>query len=174
MPRARQQRRRDTLMPHFPALWLIQMGRGPCLRGLKHGCAYFSGGERSDGNAGKAAGTIRWQWGTAAGTVGGSTLRRSQRHISTAFACRYIDGQWRNHESGITVEATVIGWRLPPRVGATRRDLKATLNTPCLNTAWRAAICPKCDGNCRRLRFGTPTERSASGSAAVPYSVVHG
>jgi hypothetical protein len=29
------------------------------------------------------------------------------------FACRYIDGRWRNHESGSTVEATVIGWRLP-------------------------------------------------------------
>ena len=29
------------------------------------------------------------------------------------FAYRYIDGQWRNHESGIAVEATVIGWRLP-------------------------------------------------------------
>src|SRR6266699_807302 len=28
------------------------------------------------------------------------------------FACRYIDGQWRNHESGSTVEATVVGWRL--------------------------------------------------------------
>jgi hypothetical protein len=29
------------------------------------------------------------------------------------FACRMVEGQWRNHESGITVEATVIGWRLP-------------------------------------------------------------
>jgi hypothetical protein len=29
------------------------------------------------------------------------------------FACRFIDGQWRNHESGGAVEATVIGWRLP-------------------------------------------------------------
>jgi hypothetical protein len=29
------------------------------------------------------------------------------------FACRFIDGRWRNHESGITVEATVIAWRLP-------------------------------------------------------------
>jgi hypothetical protein len=28
------------------------------------------------------------------------------------FACRYIDGEWRNHESGSTVEATVVGWRL--------------------------------------------------------------
>src|SRR5213078_3588054 len=27
------------------------------------------------------------------------------------FACRYIDGQWRNHESGSTVEATVVRWR---------------------------------------------------------------
>jgi hypothetical protein len=29
------------------------------------------------------------------------------------FACRMVEGEWRNHESGITVEATVIGWRLP-------------------------------------------------------------
>jgi hypothetical protein len=29
------------------------------------------------------------------------------------FSCRFIDGQWRNHESGGAVEATVVGWRLP-------------------------------------------------------------
>jgi hypothetical protein len=29
------------------------------------------------------------------------------------FACRFIDGHWLNDESGNTVEATVIGWRLP-------------------------------------------------------------
>jgi hypothetical protein len=28
------------------------------------------------------------------------------------FACRFINGAWRNHESGGTVEATVVGWRL--------------------------------------------------------------
>jgi len=28
------------------------------------------------------------------------------------FACRFIDGAWRNHESGGAVEATVVGWRL--------------------------------------------------------------
>jgi hypothetical protein len=28
------------------------------------------------------------------------------------FACRFVDGEWRNHESGSTVEATVVGWRL--------------------------------------------------------------
>jgi hypothetical protein len=27
------------------------------------------------------------------------------------FACRFVDGAWRNHESGGTVEATVVGWR---------------------------------------------------------------
>jgi len=27
------------------------------------------------------------------------------------FACRFIDGVWRNHESGGALEATVIGWR---------------------------------------------------------------
>ena len=29
------------------------------------------------------------------------------------FACRFVDGQWRNDKSGDTVEAAVIGWRLP-------------------------------------------------------------
>jgi hypothetical protein len=28
------------------------------------------------------------------------------------FACRFVDGEWRNNESGSTVEATVVGWRL--------------------------------------------------------------
>jgi hypothetical protein len=29
------------------------------------------------------------------------------------FACRWVDGAWLNNESGGTVEATVVGWRLP-------------------------------------------------------------
>jgi hypothetical protein len=29
------------------------------------------------------------------------------------FPCRMVDGEWRNAESGSTVEATVVGWRLP-------------------------------------------------------------
>jgi hypothetical protein len=29
------------------------------------------------------------------------------------FPCRWVDGEWRNEESGSTVEATVVGWRLP-------------------------------------------------------------
>ena len=29
------------------------------------------------------------------------------------FACRFVDGEWRNNESGGAVEATVVGWRLP-------------------------------------------------------------
>jgi hypothetical protein len=28
------------------------------------------------------------------------------------FACRFVDGAWRNQESGSAVEATVVGWRL--------------------------------------------------------------
>jgi hypothetical protein len=31
------------------------------------------------------------------------------------FACRFVDGEWRNHESGGAVEATVVGWRLNRR-----------------------------------------------------------
>jgi hypothetical protein len=29
------------------------------------------------------------------------------------FACRWVDGQWRNEKTGGAVEATVVGWRLP-------------------------------------------------------------
>jgi hypothetical protein len=29
------------------------------------------------------------------------------------LACHWIDGEWRNSESGGTVQATVVGWRLP-------------------------------------------------------------
>jgi hypothetical protein len=29
------------------------------------------------------------------------------------FACRFVDGEWRNLDSGSIVEATVVGWRLP-------------------------------------------------------------
>ena len=29
------------------------------------------------------------------------------------FACRLVEGRWRNHKSGGPVEATVIGWRMP-------------------------------------------------------------
>src|ERR1700744_6027181 len=28
------------------------------------------------------------------------------------FPCRYVDGAWQNHESGSTVEATGVGWRM--------------------------------------------------------------
>ena len=31
------------------------------------------------------------------------------------FACRWIDGSWRNSESGLMVQAQVVGWRLPRR-----------------------------------------------------------
>jgi hypothetical protein len=29
------------------------------------------------------------------------------------FACRFVDGEWRNSDSGGPLEATVVGWRLP-------------------------------------------------------------
>src|ERR1700682_6181180 len=29
------------------------------------------------------------------------------------FACRWVDGEWRNNESGGPVEAPVVGWGLP-------------------------------------------------------------
>ncbi|HEY3678244.1 MAG TPA: hypothetical protein VGL45_05955 [Bradyrhizobium sp.] len=30
------------------------------------------------------------------------------------FACHYVAGEWRNLESGSALEATVVGWRMPP------------------------------------------------------------
>lgn len=30
------------------------------------------------------------------------------------FPCHYLEGKWHNHESGGMVEATVVGWRVPP------------------------------------------------------------
>ena len=67
------------------------------------------------------------------------------------FACRWIDGQWRNDRTGGMVEATVVGWRLPrvrsenaARQGLTRRAL-------CQNATRTRVI----------LTFGTPVERIA-------------
>jgi hypothetical protein len=31
------------------------------------------------------------------------------------FACSFSNGAWRNQESGATLEATVVGWRLVRR-----------------------------------------------------------
>jgi hypothetical protein len=33
------------------------------------------------------------------------------------FACFWVNGEWRNSESGGTVRATVVGWRLPRAEG---------------------------------------------------------
>ena len=56
------------------------------------------------------------------------------------FACRWIDGQWRNDRTGGMVEATVVGWRLP-RV----THLKMPQTEP---DAPR--IVSECDGDARR------------------------
>ncbi len=46
------------------------------------------------------------------------------------FACSYVDGKWRNDESGGTVvEATVVGWRLP------RTSRNSVRRAPAGNTA---------------------------------------
>lgn len=29
------------------------------------------------------------------------------------FPCRFIDGAWQNADSGVAVDAAVVGWRLP-------------------------------------------------------------
>jgi hypothetical protein len=33
------------------------------------------------------------------------------------FACRFSNGAWHNHESGATLEATVVAWRIARRRG---------------------------------------------------------
>jgi hypothetical protein len=37
------------------------------------------------------------------------------------FTCHYLNGKWRNHESGGPLEAMVVAWRVP----ANRRSLAA-------------------------------------------------
>jgi hypothetical protein len=39
------------------------------------------------------------------------------------FPCHYVDGRWHNHESGGTVEATVVGWRLPRHQSMIRKSV---------------------------------------------------
>ena len=71
------------------------------------------------------------------------------------FACRFIDGEWRNNESGGTVEATVVGWRLP---AAHRR-----FGSPILSRS--APLCQNATASERILSFGTRAERIAPESA---------
>jgi hypothetical protein len=37
------------------------------------------------------------------------------------FTCHYVNGKWRNHESGGTLEAMVVAWRLPATANTNRR-----------------------------------------------------
>ena len=65
------------------------------------------------------------------------------------FACRWIDGHWRNDRTGGTVEATVIGWRLP-RV---QRDVELRRQTG-------RALCQNATRRARSLTFGTRRNKS--------------
>ena len=68
---------------------------------------------------------MEWQhandgWPSSMATANRRPISRSRcfARITAAptncrFACRFIDGAWRNNDSGGTVEATVVGWRLP-------------------------------------------------------------
>ena len=59
------------------------------------------------------------------------------------FACRFVDGEWRNNESGGTVEATVVGWRL-------RAALIHVLDSKAIASdasASNSSAVPECDGN---------------------------
>jgi hypothetical protein len=37
------------------------------------------------------------------------------------FTCHYVNGKWRNHESGGPLEAMVVAWRLPATANSNRR-----------------------------------------------------
>ena len=69
------------------------------------------------------------------------------------FACRWIDGHWRNDRTGGMVEATVVGWRLPrvqPDVNVASRRLPTR------------AHCARMRRNARAIfKFGTAMERIA-------------
>jgi hypothetical protein len=58
-----------------------------------------------------------WRSSTAAGSADDQPVEvLCEDHSGTyqlPFACRWIDGQWRNDRTGGMVEATVVGWRLP-------------------------------------------------------------
>ena len=87
------------------------------------------------------------------------------------FACRWIEGQWRNQRTGGAVEATVIGWRLP-RVTMSWFEAMTAENK---RASARRTLCQNATGTALVLRFGTPMERSAPKSAdGAPYSLVHG
>ena len=66
------------------------------------------------------------------------------------FACRWIEGQWRNDRTGGALEATVVGWRLPRTASpeSSKRPLHSAL---CQNATRARAV----------LRFGTLVERTA-------------
>ena len=79
------------------------------------------------------------------------------------FACRFIDGQWRNDRTGGTVEATVVGWRLPR---STHVRCPQHYPAPC--------IVPKRDASARSLRSERGGTNRAQISDWAPYSAVHG
>ena len=67
------------------------------------------------------------------------------------FACRWIDGHWRNDRTGGMVEATVVAWRLPRRTIRKCRRQGLTRCQLCQNATKSRVI----------LTFGTPVERTA-------------
>ena len=79
------------------------------------------------------------------------------------FACRWIDGQWRNDRTGGMVEATVVGWRLP----RASDDVTSPQSRPrmCQNaTERRVDLYVRNGGGTNRARI----------TDLAPYSVVHG
>ena len=85
------------------------------------------------------------------------------------FACRWIDGQWRNDRTGGMVEATVVGLRLP------RSSAMLTWRSRTRRRLTSPRIVPECDGAARDLyvRNSDGTNRARITDWA-PYSVVHG
>ena len=81
------------------------------------------------------------------------------------FACRWIDGQWRNDRTGGMVEATVVAWRLPRVRSEKRRGQGLTGGALCQNaTGTRAIVNVRNAGGTNRARI----------TDFAPYSLVHG
>jgi len=68
--------------------------------------------EHKNDDTRKAAGSIRRR-GRATGDLPVEVLCEDRSGTyQLPFVCRFVDGTWRNDESGSKVEATVVGWRL--------------------------------------------------------------
>ena len=86
------------------------------------------------------------------------------------FACRWIDGQWRNDRTGGMVEATVVGGGCRVPASDLSRFPAASAERPAAGALCQNATEPRVD---LYVRNGDGTNRAQITDLA-PYSVVHG